>query len=55
MNETIKKAAVQVNLSNDDKAEAQESWMRPGETPFDAYWRHKQEQIEMGIGVPHYM
>lgn len=37
-------------IPQDDRAEAQESWMRPGETPFQAYQRH---QMELGFG--HYM
>lgn len=48
-----KKAAAIPPPSEDDLAEAQE-WMRPGESPIDAYYRHKRELIDIGIGVPHY-
>ena len=36
-------------IPQDERAEAQE-WIRPNETPFDAYLRH-----QMDLGMGHYM
>lgn len=54
MNKNIKNSETISITAQDDRAEAQEAWMRPGETPFDAYQRHKRELLEAGIGVPRY-